>query len=86
LPLAPHDANQILQRPHGLASQKGYLNHLSYSLGSQAEVETVLEILKRRQLVPQPLLLKGVDLVEPVGKMLNGLIASLERTRDFANP
>lgn len=65
---------------------KGYLNQLSYSLGSQAEVETVLEILKRRQLVPQPLLIKGVDLVEPVGKMLNGLIASLERTRDFARP
>jgi len=62
----------------------GYLNHLSYSLGSQAEVETVLEVISRRKLVPEPLLMKGVRLAEPVGKMLHGLVASLEQrdTRD----
>ena len=62
---------------------KGYLNHLSYSLGSQAEVETVLEVIRRRKLVPEPLLMKGVHLAEPVGKMLHGLVESLE-TRDHA--
>ena len=57
---------------------KGYLNHLSYALGSQAEVETLLEVISRRRLAPQPLLLKGVRLAEPVGKMLHGLVRSLE--------
>ncbi len=67
---------------------KGYLNHLSYSLGSQAEVETVLEVIRRRKLVPEPLLMKGVRLAEPVGKMLHGLVASLEQrdTRDCTSP
>ncbi len=63
---------------------KGYLNHLSYSLGSQAEVETVLEVIRRRKLVPPPLLIKGVQLAEPVGNMLHGLVESLAQrdTRD----
>lgn len=56
---------------------KGYLNHLSYALGSQAEVETILEVIRRRRLVDESLLMKSVNLAEPVGKMLHGLVASL---------
>ena len=40
-----------------------YLNHLDVALGSQGEVEVQLEIAKR---------------VEQVGRMLNGLIASVQ--------
>jgi four helix bundle protein len=57
---------------------KAYLNHLSYSLGSHGELETLLELIHRRKLVPAPLLNKGVVLVEPIGKMLHGLVESLE--------
>jgi four helix bundle protein len=57
---------------------RGYLNHLSYSLGSQAEVETVLEVIGRRKLVPEPLMMKGLRLSEPVGRMLHGPVDSLE--------
>ena len=57
---------------------KAYCNHLSISLGSHAEVETLFEVIHRRKLVPGPLLAKGVRLAEPVGKMLHGLVASLE--------
>lgn len=57
---------------------KAYLNHLSFSLGSHGEVETLFEVIRRRKLVPEPLLTKGVVLIDPVGKMLHGLVESLE--------
>jgi four helix bundle protein len=57
---------------------KAYLNHLSISLGSHGEVETLFEVIHRRKLAPEPLLMKGVRLAEPVGKMLHGLVDSLE--------
>lgn len=57
---------------------KAYLNHLSYSLGSHGEVETLFELIHRRKLVPKALLSKGVVLIEPIGKMLHGLEESLE--------
>ena len=57
---------------------KAYLNHLSISLGSHGEVETLFELIRRRKLAPDPLLAKGVMLLEPTGKMLHGLVESLE--------
>jgi four helix bundle protein len=62
---------------------KAYLNHRSYSLGSHGEVETLFELIRRRKLVPDSLLSKGFVLIDPIGKMLHGLAASLE-TRDLA--
>ena len=50
-------------------------------LGSHGEVETLFELIRRRKLVPDPLLSKGFVLIDPVGKMLHGLVESLE-TRD----
>src|SRR5687767_13121902 len=57
---------------------KAYLNHVSFSLGSHAEVETLFELIYRRKLVPASLLNRGGVLIEPVGKMLHGLTESLE--------
>ena len=57
---------------------KAYLNHLSFSLSSHGEVETLFELIRRRKLVPAPLLRKGIVLIEPIGKMLHGLSESLE--------
>jgi four helix bundle protein len=66
---------------------KAYLNHLTYSLGSHAEVETLFELIRRRKLVPETLLAKGVRLTDPIGKMLHGLAQTLERKqRDSTNP
>jgi len=62
-------------------TRKGHLNHLSYSLGSQAELETVLEVIKRRKLVSASLVTKGTNLAETVGRMLHGLVESLEQPR-----
>jgi four helix bundle protein len=66
-------------------STKAYLNHLSYSLGSHGEVETLFELIRRRKLVPEPLLSKGTVLIDPIGRMLHGLAASLEE-RELPNP
>ena len=57
---------------------KAYLNHLSYSLGSHGEVETLFELIRRRKLAPDLLLGKGIVLIDPIGKMLHGLVESLE--------
>jgi four helix bundle protein len=59
-------------------STKGYMNHLSYSLGSLAEVETILELLQRRQLTNPCVAERATSLCESVGRMLHALVASLE--------
>jgi four helix bundle protein len=65
---------------------KAYLNHLSYSLGSHGEVETLFQIIRRRKLVPDPVLAKGLGLVDPIGKMLHGLAESLEARLNAQHP
>lgn len=60
-------------------STKGYLNHLTYALGSQSELETILEIIKRRELAPSALTTTALSRSEEVGKMLHGLVVALER-------
>ena len=57
---------------------RAYLNHLSYSLGSEAEVSPLFEVIKRRKLAPTPLIEHGEALSQRVGQMLHGLKRSLE--------
>ena len=85
--IASRSANQLIPAGISIPSNiaegsrrptKAYLNHLSYSLGSHGEVETLFELIQRRKLVPEPLLSKGIVLIEPIGKMLHGLVESLE--------
>src|SRR5687768_11269380 len=61
---------------------KAYLNHISYSLGSHGEVDTLLELIHRRKLVPDTRLNKGTVLLDPIGKMLHRLAESLELRLD----
>ena len=42
------------------------------------EVWQVSEVIRRRKLVPQPLLTRGSSLAERTGQMLHGLVRSLE--------
>jgi four helix bundle protein len=70
----PSNIAEGSRRPH-----KAYLNHLSYSLGSQAETETLFEVIRRRKIAPQPLLIQASSLAERVGQMLHGLVRSLEQ-------
>ena len=54
------------------------LNHLDIALGSQGEVEVQLEIARRVGFLPVSDYRRLAARVEEVGRMLNGLIASLD--------
>jgi four helix bundle protein len=64
---------------------KAYLNHVSYSLGSHGEVDTLFELIHRKKLAPEPVLSNGAVLIEPIGKMLHGLSESLEARLNAQN-
>lgn len=57
--------------------QPVFLNHLDIALGSQAEVEVQLEIAKRVGFLGTRDYDRIQAIVEEVGRMLNGLIASM---------
>jgi four helix bundle protein len=56
---------------------KAYMYHLDVALGSQGEVEVQLEIAKRVGFLTQPDYVRLHSITEDVGRMLNGLIASM---------
>jgi len=58
--------------------RKVFLNHLDIALGSQAEVEVQLEIAKRLRFLKIADYNQTQTTVEEIGRMLNGLIVSLE--------
>ena len=58
-----------------------YLNHLNIALGSQGEVDVQLEIAKRVGFLAPADYERLQPIVEEIGRMLNGLIAS-EQTHE----
>jgi four helix bundle protein len=62
--------------------RKAYLHHLDISLGSQAEVEVQLEVASRLKYCDETEYKRINQRVERVGRMLNGLIASLQPGED----
>jgi four helix bundle protein len=65
--------------------QRVFVNHLEIALGSQAEVEVQLEIAKRVGFLTTQDYERIQVTVEEVGRMLNGLIASMlpEQPRSY---
>ena len=59
-----------------------FLNHLDVALGSQAEVEVQLEIAYRLRFLPAAEYTRIQTAVEEIGRMLNGLIMSLQPESD----
>ncbi len=58
-------------------SRGAYRAHVAIALGSQAEVQTHLELCRRLSLIPQALIRELELLAETVGRMLYGLWRSL---------
>jgi four helix bundle protein len=56
-----------------------FINHLSMAYGSLMEVETHLQIAARLRYIEEPLLQRLLSLSNEIGRMLNGLMQSLER-------
>jgi four helix bundle protein len=61
-------------------SALAYINHLNIALGSEGELFTQLECGRRLGFAWDPRLEKYFDDLSQVGKMLNGLVRSLERS------
>jgi four helix bundle protein len=62
--------------------RKPNLNHLEIALGSQAEIEVQLEIALRLGYCTRDEYARIQDRVSRVGRMLNGLITSLQTEND----
>ena len=58
--------------------RKAHLNHLDIALGSQGEVDVQLEIARRLAYITDVDHRKVAERVARVGRMLNGLIESLQ--------
>ena len=58
--------------------RKAHLNHLDIALGSQGEVDVQLEIARRLDYLTGVDYKRVVHRVDEVGRMLNGLIESLQ--------
>jgi four helix bundle protein len=65
---------------HGRRSLPVYLNHLSIALGSQAELETQIELVGRLKLLSDFSAGETLNKAGQVGRMLHALIQSLEKT------
>ena len=62
--------------------RKAYLHHLDVALGSQGEVDVQLEIARRLSYLSAGEHKTIVERVDRVGRMLNGLIGSLQPTAE----
>jgi four helix bundle protein len=67
---------------HSRRSRQAYLNHLSIALGSQSEVETQIDLSCRLGFISKESAGEVLLMAGGVGRMLHGLVASLERTGD----
>jgi four helix bundle protein len=66
--------------PYDVDRRKAHLNHLDIARGSQAEVDVQLEITRRLQYLAEADYLRIAKRVDEIGRMLNGLIDSLQPT------
>ena len=59
--------------------RQAYLNHLSIALGSLAEVQTCLELCRRRKMGDDASLELAQAKSKEVGRLLSGLVRALKR-------
>ena len=67
-----------LAEGHNRRSRNAFANHVSIALGSQAELETQLLLSVRLGLASESAAIPVAELASEVGRMLHGLIGSLE--------
>jgi four helix bundle protein len=65
--------------------RKALLNHLDIALGSQGEVDVQLELAVRLGFCSRPDYKRVQSRVDEIGRMLNGLIGSLQVREDREN-
>jgi four helix bundle protein len=68
----------------GYGRNRRYIHHLRIALGSEAELQTQLELAQRLNLVTPAQVQALIERASEVGRMLNGLLRSLEKHREQA--
>jgi four helix bundle protein len=58
-----------------------YVHHLRYSNGSNNELQTQIELARRVEIVSEHEALAAIADAEEIGRMLHGLVTSLQRSR-----
>jgi four helix bundle protein len=71
---------------HGRRTLPAYLNHLSIALGSQAELETQIELSHRLVYLSDSEANEVLDLSGRVGRRLHALMRSLENGKGSVSP
>jgi four helix bundle protein len=69
-----------LAEGHNRRSRHSFANHVSIALGSQAELETQIELAVRLQFASQDAATPVQALAAEVGRLLHGLVRSLENS------
>ncbi len=64
---------------HERDNTREFIHYLSVARGSLAEVETQMEVAKRLAYIPDEQLAAFVQLASDTGKIINGLMNSVER-------
>jgi four helix bundle protein len=64
---------------HNRLTTRAFLHHLSIALGSEGELDTLVEIAMRVGYVPRAAMVDLSDRRARVGRQLRGLVAALER-------
>ena len=66
---------------YGRHSTAEYIHHLRFSNGSNNEIQTQVELARRTEIITLKEASALITAAEEIGRMLHGLIASLERRR-----
>jgi len=65
---------------HNRRSRQAFANHVGIALGSQAELETQIALAVRLEFSSEAAAAPALDLAADVGRLLHGLVRSLENT------
>jgi len=71
---------------HSRRTLSAYINHLSIALGSQAELETQIELAHRLVYLKDAEATELLELAGRVGRRLHALIQSLESSKNSVSP
>jgi four helix bundle protein len=69
---------------HNRSSRLAYRNHVAIALGSQAELETQVELAGRLEFVSEQAANALLATIGEVGRMLHGLLSALNRDASTA--
>jgi len=71
---------------HGRNGRREYAHHLGIAYGSLCEVETLLPVASRQKYISEAALKGLLECSAEVGRLINGLLRSLNQPRRASDP